>query len=157
MCADNFEKTCAAQAMTLKVLMATDFFHGPPFQIKREFQEKKEIVRGLWDLKKCSSAAKTEEPWAWQSLWELQVMIGWRTRTGSLGNTAPMDYKQQLQLRSILWMDSLKLGCGILGTMDSDSREIKIKSHALKRSSQLCQNKMNIWHTLVLYVLHEFL
>lgn len=44
---DNFEKTCAAQAMTLKVLMATDFFHGPPFQIKREFQEKKEIVRGL--------------------------------------------------------------------------------------------------------------
>lgn len=36
--ANNFERTCAVQAMIPKVLRATDFFHGLPFETKRQLQ-----------------------------------------------------------------------------------------------------------------------
>lgn len=43
--ANTFQKTCAVQAMTQKVLTATDFFHGLPFETKRQFQQELRVMR----------------------------------------------------------------------------------------------------------------
>lgn len=43
--ANNFETTYAVQAMILKVLMATDFFHGLPFETKRPVQQELRLMR----------------------------------------------------------------------------------------------------------------
>lgn len=148
-----------AQGVTLTVQMATDFSMASLLKTIGSSSKN----RSSWDFQTPSLQHRTRRPEPDGHRANLRSSQIDRLETGSPGRSETLlqcfiyfcDW--ELQGRSRQWMDSSKLRSGILGALESDSREITLKSHTLEHRSHQSQNKINIFCIHTFYLMHNLL